>query len=644
MSKAKFRNLISLLALLILSLIMSFTLFSSATAYAASPDASRYFVYKTSVTNTVSSISFENNTVVINFDETEEVAFVRAMVIDDYNITFNIPVSEIKEFNYNVPMPSYIVTGNKNASGEFDETIENKINFKVNASDFTVTLNGETATVPFDSIDSTYVEISLKFENNILSATVGSTQIPVATDEYYKVKIADKPISTMSFEMVELADDVSSTILSLKSINTKASSADSTQYQQTFQLDATGSGFSQYARPRYVLNEGFIGTDGKVFVGEEYTVSTAAYSFMGTVTTCYLTTEEPSGVNIFGTASKNIKFTSEGSYSFNISVIDSTAVSGYAHYEAYTVTAVSEGRDGTGNAPVYNGDAVALASFKAALDKALYADYEEKIFIGLGTDQYINLPSFESIVNDDIWAYKNLTYTIYYNTPDSSSSYSSGYKIPVTKAGKYSFYVLFKDKSGNAMKEYDFISDDSLPLDQNTALYKDYVFEFEVYDNAELTAEARAQGTGYVGIGYTATNFKIVASESTKTYKLYYSESGEDNTWREVVLASAVTDEDETYNGFTYDQVKSINYTGDLTFTPHAEGFYKLSCVVNSSSSTRWVAAESVIEIKTPTSVGTAVDASSANVPQIIFLVVGGVSFAGIIALFFVKPKNKDEE
>lgn len=644
MLKAKSKGLISLLALLVVSLIMALFVFTGTTAYAASPDASRYFSYKTSAGSAISGVKFENNAVTLPLKVTEEIGFSRAMVIDDYLVAMSVPVDEVKEFTYNVPMSSFIATGNKNADGKFDATIENKVKFTVNASDFTVTLNGQTATVPFNSNDKNFVEIAIKVENNVVSAKVNGTAIPVATDDYYKVRIADKPISNMSISLIDLKDGVNDTKFILNSVNTKATATDSSEYQQSFQLDATGSGFNKYARPRYVVNEGFISKDGKVLVGEEYTVSTTAYSMMGTVTTCYLTTDELDGVTVFGSAKKNIKFTKEGTFTFNISVVDSTEASGYRDYEAYTVTAVKEGRNGDGNAPQYTATAEALESFKVALDKALFKDYENKVFIGLGSDQYLNLPSFESLVSDDASAYKNLTYTIYYKSPDSSSTYSSGYKIPVAKAGKYSFYVVFKDRNGNQMNASDFISDESKPLEENTAPYKDYVFEFEIFDNAELSALAREQGTAYVGIKYTATNFKVVASDNTKTYKLYYSTTGANGSWNEVVKASVATDEDESYNGISYEDVKAINFTGDITFTPHAEGFYRLDCIVNSSSSTRWIAAEAVIEAKTPTTVGTAQFASNANVPQIIFLAVGGVCFAGIIALFFVKPKNKNED
>ena len=644
MNKAKSRNLISLLALLILSLVMAFSVFSGTTAYAASPDASRYFSYTNQVGSKTSQIKFENGAITLPVMETEELSFARVMVIDDYLVSFNVPTDEVKEFNYNVPMSSYIATGNKNAEGKYDKTIANEINFKVNANDFIVTLNGKTATAPFNTSDPSLVEIALTVVNNVLSAKVNGVQIPVATDAYYKVKVADKPLSTMAFEVIDLADGVTTANLILKGVNTKANDTDAVEYQQNFQLDASGSGFNKYARPRYTVNENFINADGEVMVGEEYTVSTTAYSMLGTVTTCYLTTDEVADVVVFGTAKKNIKFEREGNYTFNISVVDTAAGDGYADYETYIVTAVKENRNGQGTAPAYNMDAEALASFKDALNKALYKDFENGLFIGLGSDQYLELPSFESIVSDNLSTYKNMTYTIYYKTPESSSTYSSGYKIPVAKAGKYSFYVVFKDKCGNSMSANDFVSDESKPLSENTALYKDYVFEFELFDNAELTATARPQGKAYVGVKYTATSFNVVASDNTKTYKLYYSETGADDTWNEVVLASSVTDQDETYNGLTYDQVKAINFTGALTFTPHAEGYYKLACVVNSSSSTRWVAAESVIESASPVSVGTAKLPSSANVPQIIFLCVGGVCFAGIIALFFVKPKNKNED
>jgi hypothetical protein len=259
----------------------------------------------------------------------------------------------------------------------------------------------------------------------------------------------------------------------------------------------------------------------------------------------------------------------------------------------------------------------------------------------------------ESLVSDDVTSYKNLTYTIYYTTPETSSSYSSSLKIPVTTAGKYSFYVVFKDKAGNEMDASKFVKTDS--LDPNNVAYGEYemyVFEFEVFDNAPLELDARPQGTAYVGVRYTATNFKVTASENTKSYKLWYaSERTEDAVgdyhydWKEVIVRSKATDPDEVYNDvFTYDDIYDINYDGTITFTPHKTGYFKIECIVSSSSSARGESAESIIEVKTASKVPAVRFASNVNVPQVIFLSVGGLCLAGIIALLFVKPKTKKED
>ena len=641
MNKVKSYKLITLLLILATSLIFAFGLVTGETAFAATNlQPSQYFKYEESVGTKVSAIKFADDKAVLPMQETEKVAFYRSLIVDDFEMVFEAPMGEVEKFSVNVPMSSYIVTGNKNQDGGYDKTIENEIVFEPQANGLKVTLNGVEEIVDYDGSNNDAVKLNVSFNNNVIKISVNGNEIDQTTDDYYKVKIADKPFSTISFETASIVDGVSEISIKLVSIDTKVSDT-SDEYVQTFVLSSDGKGFYHYARPRYSVNEGFI-NNGVVTLGEEYTVTTTAYSFTGTSTTCYLVSDE-TDVIVKGTTKKSIKFATEGEKTFYIGIVNTANTSSYIKCEEYAVTVKAEGD----NAPVYkeNNDA-ALESYKAELNKKLYQDFENKVFINLGKDKYLELPSMESLVSDDVSGYKNLTYTIFYSGPDGDSSYSTSLKIPVEKAGKYVFYVAFKDKAGNAMTSEQFIVKDSIDsniVKPNDDGYGKFVFEVELKDNADMTAIERKQGTAYVGVQYKATNFDVQASENTKSYSLFYRAT-ENDEWMEIVKASTVTDETLDYNGFTYDQIKEIAYEGELTFMPHATGFYKIELLVNSTSSTRWTAAETIIECVKPQSVTPVVIAKDVNVAQVVFLSVGSVCLIGIIALFFVKPKDKKED
>ena len=656
MSKAKSIKLFTLISMLIVSLMCALFAFTPE-AYAAAPSASGMFKYEVSVGTKVSNVSFTDGKAVLPLKETEKVAFKNQLVVDDFMLEFEVPVDVVDEFNVNVPMSSFIVTGNKTADGKFVETVENEINFKVTDAGFDVTLNGQTASVAKGTnANKIVLKLSVN-DDNILTANVNGTDVDAATQDEYKVKTSDKIVSTVSFEMIDLADGTTESAISVVSVDTKASDT-MDNFVQTFVVNESNSnGLEKSARPRFVVNEAFVnetGTvpagvdaDGVVTVGEEYTVAVTAYSVLGNTVTTRIKAES-ADVIVTGTSNKNVKFTKSGLY--EISIVNNTDES--IVYETLSLYAAKEDKNGEGEAPVYTADDTAIESFKNKLNDALFTDENKDTYIGLGSNQYLNLPSMESLVSDNVTAYKNLTYTIYYTTPDNSSSASSSFKIPVPTAGEYSFYVVFKDKAGNAMQANDFISTDSQDPNQvSMGKYGKYVFTFKVFDNAPLEVDGRPQGTAYVGVEYIATNFKVVASENTKSYKLFYAPEytvdgvGDKHyDWKEVIIPSKATDPDASYNGLSYADVNAIDYDGKITFTPHKTGFFKIECIVSSSSSARGESAESIIEVKSASSVDPVKFPSNVNVPQIIFLSVGGLCLAGIIALLFAKPKTKKED
>lgn len=648
MCKAKSLKLITLISMLIVSLICALGLFAPK-AYAAAPSANAIFKYEVSEGSKVSDITFIDSKAVLPLKEGEEVAFKNKLVVDDFMLSFEVPVDTVKEFNVNVPMDAYIVT---------DDAVENVINFKVTVTGFDVEFNGETVSVS-KATNVNAIRLGLTVKDGVLVANVNGTEIAPANADDYKVKTSDKIISTISFEMIDLAETVTEANVSVVSVDTKASDTDNNFLQTFIVNESNNNGLETTARPRYVVKENFINeageipsgivADGVVNTGIEYTSVVAdAYSVLGTTVTTRIKCDD-ANVLVTGSSNKDIKFNKSGVYTFSIvNNTDEDVV-----YETFTVYATKEEKNGEGNAPEYNFDANALESYIEKLNNSLFTDEEKETYIALGPNQYLTLPSMESLVSDDITAYKNLTYTIYYTTPETSSSYSSSFKIPVTMAGKYTFYVVFKDKAGNEMNANDFIKTDAMDPNQvSPGKYGAYVFGFEVYDNAPLELDARPQGTAYVGVRYVATNFKVTASENTKAYKLWYaSEYTVDGVgdkhynWKEVIVPSKATDPDAIYKDvFTYDDIYAINYDGSLTFTPHKTGYFKIECVVSSSSSARGESAESIIEVKSATKVDPVRFASNVNVPQIIFLSVGGLCLAGIIALLFVKPKTKKED
>ncbi len=328
----------------------------------------------------------------------------------------------------------------------------------------------------------------------------------------------------------------------------------------------------------------------------------------------------------------SVRFTEKNS---TVSVALVNASDNTKRYNEYSVSVVED----DGVAPVFTADATAISNFVTKLQASTKQKYqtengEIEASVRLGSGQYLTLPSMSAFVADEQIGYDSLDYTVYYRT-DSVSSWqtTSNYKIPLGSADTYTFFVLFSD-GVNKMEKDDVLDEDG------NVINDEYVFSFEVLDNAPMQVESTTQEKAYKDVRLTLKDFKITAVDYTVEYRLYYSEtnSTDESAWTKIETLSDVNKDDDNYEYFA-----DVNYDGKLTFTPDKFGYYKVECAVYSNNyTTRSVTASAVVEVlDAPKVVEPDNEWLENNVLSIVFLGVGAVAFIAILVLLFIKPKDQ---
>ena len=167
-------------------------------------------------------------------------------------------------------------------------------------------------------------------------------------------------------------------------------------------------------------------------------------------------------------------------------------------------------------------------------------------------------------------------------TPDNTWTTSSGtLSIDLTEAGLYKFFVIFEDNNEvgdtanifkalgegktNAEIQEDYQVDDAT-LDN----YRNYIFTFEIYDNAPISVKAKDQGVAYIGVKVNAVPFELKNYNSKTVYKLEFKAEGSE-TWTEIQPVSKLQKGDEGYD---------VAYNGSLEFVPQAKGVYRITCTI----------------------------------------------------------------
>ena len=297
------------------------------------------------------------------------------------------------------------------------------------------------------------------------------------------------------------------------------------------------------------------------------------------------------------------------------------------------------------NAPKYSSTAQALVSFNSKLGDATKAEYEvdgETIIasIRVGSNKYLEIPSMESLVSDEGTPYSKLKKTVYYMNVDTDAKFStySGMKVPVKTAGTYKFFVIFEDIYGNKLSTDKFFTEKNGVVTLTTdSTYSQYIFTFELKENAPVSVKAGTQSTWYKGVKNTASSFTIEApDDKTVEYKLEYKNG---NDW---VKVEKYTDEAGDYGYFTAKEAEAMAYDGNLTFTPVKTGTYRITCMVSLKNFTATADAETLIEVKEVTTVKPDDHFFENNIGSFIFLGIGTLALAGVIVLLCIKPKEEN--
>ena len=626
---------------MVLSLIASTICLGGAQkVLAANPtNAGNYF-------SSSSVVEFKNDGVSAMLEKDGYVGISSPLALD--NLGFEVKHNpSIEELNVVICTAPYLTAGNVRLNDDNEKElvseVEHKLSIAISGTSLTIKFNGENATATLDG----NLNIAFKVENNVVSAFVEGQEVFSAKSEY-KVYDLDTCIAeSVVFEVAKIVATETEAEFLLLSVD--QNTADTTgKYKQTFKLNADGA-VEKKATPYGVINDEFIAADGKIYLKSLYkhTLSLRGLSVLGElkIANLRLTKTEATEDGIWFENVENPK-----SVLFkNASVKKLNLETNLSEYEDKVLrTFEINVYDEDTVAPIYNTSlfgSEAYEAYKLAVEKASKIEEEgEEKYIKLGDDYQV--PSLENFVSDNISSYANLDATVYYKAPNDEEGSSSDFTIPVEVAGDYIFYVVFEDDAANAMEEEDFIKLDE--NDSNNVIkskYYDFVFTFHVEDDSDFTVEAsKLLGKGFVGQLYSATDFKIDASNFTKTYALFYNSNkdakAEDEGWVEIITPEQLKD-DYSNETFTADDIKAIDYNGVISFTPDRVGAYKFVCTIVSDNTARIAEAEAVFTVEKPVVVKNYEPLETREILAIIFLSVGGVCLIGIVALIFVKPKEE---
>lgn len=597
----------------------------------------------------------DGNHLVVALEGGQRAEFKRDLVLNDFEIVFAFAGKIDLIFSYD----SYLATGNR-AEEEGETVFNTEIENAVSIDGTSVTVNGETKTV---AVENNLYTVRLAVANSEESGysfvvTVNGETFDITSSEELKPKMFGGNV-TGSFSFAageEAAGDLS--------VDSIAQSTSDAEMKQDFVL-AEGETEVESAKPVVLLGEDFYNneTDAAIvkrayrnidIVPAGYSVdeTISASSFDIAVAEEFVNdiafnNESSTKTLRIKTADKDVQFSvvlnageeTEESYTFALrGVVDETA-------------------------PAVTANAEAIASYVKALYEATRATYEtedgeEEHYIRIGSGNYLDLPSMESLVKDGTTSYDDLDYTVYYRSRTSDWSSTTSFRIPVNSEGRYEFYVLFEDEDGNAMEQDEVVKDGDIiegvpvffaadaamdPADIDVTGATNYVFSFEVYDDAPIEVQAPEESDielAYKGISYTAAEFTVLANNYTEEYTLEYSAT-EGGEYTAIVPLDELDEEEDKE---TYDQFAKYAYDGTRTFTPAETGYYRLTLTVYGSASPKDGSASIVINAtNTPRRVVPNADNWFLNnIWSLVFLTIGTLALIGLIVVLCIKPKDAE--
>lgn len=628
----------------VLALIVAMTFGAFAfTAFADDTETanttSDYFKVTEEDSTSDSTAELKDGKLVFPLENKAEAEFQRKLVLNDFGIKFSYAGKFSLSFFYD----SYDVNGVDVGTAdkpEYSTDVELKISFDgdkvfVNGEDpVTVALSGNEYTV------------ALNIENDadgfVFEIDVNGTKIPVADKNYKPYMFGGNVVGEFAFVSDEAGSDTSFYVDFISQNGIK----------QDFVLDSENKIVP--VQSVVLLDKEFYNGEAAGTIVRRYasdiTVSFTEYSIdksENSSSDFKISVDEAYENDIYfdNATTKTIRLkTLDKEVQFKVvttETVDEEEVE--TVYNTFTLKGI---KDET--APQVKADAAeAKASFEDALYRATREEYEvlgengeiltEEHYIRLGSGNYLEIPSMEGFIKDDTTPYDDLSYTVYYRTQKADWTSTSSFKIPVASEGKYEFYVVFKDADGNEMDKDKIVDEDGNIVDKN------YVFTFEVYNDAPIEVQAAdSQEAAYKGVTFTATEFTVLALNYDSEYKLEYSKDGESN-WVEI---PALADLDEEENEKEYKEFSKYAYDGSLTFTPAEIGYYRITLTIYEKESPRFAEASTIIEAQsTPVKVVPREENWFLNnIWSLVFLSIGTLALIGLIVVLCIKPKDAAAE
>jgi len=614
----------------ILSLVCAFVLAIACLFFTATPvkadgevTTSDYFTVTTD-SETTSVATLDGNNIVLSMANGATAKFKRKLDISffAYRLFLDDKATAIDfTFAYQSSDPNGYDAENK-ALGETCTLTKNiEVTVSLDLVNNTATCNGNTKNISYNAAHG----IAARFDARVgATLTVSAGGVIFNLDESLTPKMIDGAV----------AGDISFKVTSTDTTTVKVDYIQQQGKTEEFIL-ATGETALTYDVTKSVIvaSESFASTQSKI-QSEKTAISFTEYSVVPSpYKSSDFKVKEEENVVLTDENSKNVWLQNTGAIDYQVYVMDGD---NEVIVKNASVNVINSANATT---PEYQANASAINNFKKALYNNTRAEYEVdnntvELYVRLGSNSYLEIPSMAGFVVDDTTAYDNLTKTVYYRTNDGDWTSTSNMKLPLTAVGKYDFFVLFADKLGNKMEKSDFVDDDG----NIVAGMQDYVFSFEVYNDAPISITATSQERAYKGISFTVENFTILAMNYTTQYTLYYATSASATTWEEIKPLSSL--EEGTAD---YDKYADYKYNGSLTFTPAKTGYYKLVAQVFENESIRSAEASALIEATTtPKVVKPANTWARDNVWSIVFLSIGTLSLIGIIVVLVIPEKKKE--
>ncbi len=663
-----------LLTVFILSIICAFGVMNTSKAYAENngitvyAEAEDFFKLDKSFDAKFNpeGLRFLVNKTNSNDTGSKPIKFKNDLMVNDLDIKMKLPADAETSFRFD--LASHYVNGNPKeyskvdteTGTEFDKIIENIVNLSYDQNGKVVCkLNGvEIGALDVDSDGYFTLQVRVKdYSDNKNYLTIGEFDIKGAYDSadkeiYYAIKNIDNKAVATEIELDFITQKETNEYFILASVDQKASDV-SGAYNQSLAVPADQTRLT-LAKPRIYLNDSFYlrKADGsyttiKTAYNKTYTLTINSCSLLGGYEKLYLIETGYNKILESNTDNPNeIQFYEGSNVKFAVGGKENNAEVVYEEFVVNQVVPYDHLEKDLNTVPVYGEDKIACSSFKNALYKATIIETEEKTTsIALGTD--LEIPSMKDLVFDDYTPYEELSISVSYASRTGRNT-SSSMKFKVNDIGEYEFLVMFGDGK-NTMKAKDFYFVDE--EDENVinyGKYEEYIFGFEIIDNADIVVKAPAiQGAGYLGVKYTASKFSVNADGKTLKYELFYNpkkdvNDANDAGWVAIPQASLISDTKYDKDGFDYDEVKEINYNGKLIFTPTRIGSYMIKCTASSTTSPREASASTFISInEKPAVVKVPSDWFEKNVWSVVFLGIGSLCLVGIVVLLCIKPKEQ---